>query len=365
MAVDGAGNCYVTGWFQLTCDFDPDPVGVEERTTNGGGDMFLAKYDTDGNLVWVRTWGSVYEDYGQAVALDGSGNVYVTGAFYRSIADIDFDPGPGTDYHNAVGSYDVCLSKFDSDGNFLWAWTWGGVGEDWAYGIAATATGDVFVTGPFLESVDFNPDPVEQDIYNAGSDFDNVFVTKYNTAGVYQWTRVWDGGGRDNGRAAATDAAGNVYIVGDYGAPFNIGSFLRKYSPGGVLQYGYTWGSTDSDFAYGVATDGLGYLYVTGSFRYTVDFDPSGKTAFATSVGMEDIYLVKFSEGGVFQWVCSWGSWLYDEGLCVAADHSGNAYTSGYYYAETDFDPGPGVDIHTNVNWRDAFLSKILPQGSW
>ena len=123
VAVDSLGNTYVTGDFRGSVDFDPGP-GVTPELSEGLSDVFLSKFNTMGDLMWVRTWGGHYSDGGRGVAVDLSFNVYVTG-YYRYSAD--FHPGPwGEDIHYAMGEDDIFLTKFDSFGNYQWADTWVG-----------------------------------------------------------------------------------------------------------------------------------------------------------------------------------------------------------------------------------------------
>ena len=124
VTADDPGNVYVTGSFWSTVDFDPGP-GTDEHSSSGWDDAFLSKFDANGDFQWACSWGGGANDHGYGVAIDGSGNVYVTGYFFGTV---DFDPGEGEDAHSAFG-LDVVLSKFDSNGNFQWARTWGGAGD--------------------------------------------------------------------------------------------------------------------------------------------------------------------------------------------------------------------------------------------
>ncbi|MFH1514383.1 MAG: hypothetical protein ABIG42_02875, partial [bacterium] len=126
VATDASGNIYVTGYFSDVVDFDPGP-GTEEYTANGWSDVYLSKFDPNGNFVWARTWGGAESDEGYAADIDDSGNIYVTG-YYRET--VDFDPGPGTEEYTSNDRADVYLSKFDPNGNFVWARTWGGAESD-------------------------------------------------------------------------------------------------------------------------------------------------------------------------------------------------------------------------------------------
>jgi hypothetical protein len=377
VAVDGTGNAYVTGCFNGTVDFDPAAAGVDNHTSNGLYDVFLSKFDSSGNFLWARTWGGIEWDEGLGVAVDSSGSVYVTGVFYYTV---DFDPGSGVDNHACNGWYDVFLTKFDSLGNFKWAKTWGGIYWDIGYGVSVDGSGNVYVTGVFYGSVDFDPGPGEDNhTSNGGCD---VFLSKLDSSGNFLWARTWGGSsGQNYGNGVAVDVSGNAYVTGYfYGTvDFDPGPgvdnhtsngwgdvFLSKFDSSGNFQWAKTWGGIDyDDFGY-VAVDGSGNAYVTGYFWGTVDFDPAAAGVDNhTSNGAWDIFLSKFDSSGNFLWAKTWGGIDYDYGYGVAVDGSGNVYVTGSFQSTVDFDPDPGVDNHTSNGGSDVFLSKFDSSGNF
>jgi len=179
VALDGSGNTYVTGLFFETVDFDPGP-GQDNHTSNGSGDVFLSKFNLNGESLWTQTWGGSTWDRGRSVDLDGSGNAFVTGSF---TGKVDFDPSNEVDFHISNGNHDVFLSKFDSSGSFIWAPTWGGQDWDTAHSVAIDGLGNAYVTGYFKSTVDFNPGPSE-DFLTANGDFD-VFLSKFHPDGCW------------------------------------------------------------------------------------------------------------------------------------------------------------------------------------
>ncbi len=364
VAVDGSGNVYVTGRFN-------DP-------SNWNYDVFLSKFDSSGNFDWVRTWGGSSYDQGRGVAADDSGNVYVTGNFWGTV---DFNPDGG-DPHTSNGMGDVFLSKFDSLGNFGWAWTWGKGYDDYGYGVAADGSGNVYVTGYFRSTVDFDPDPGSEDPHTTNGNND-VFLSKFDSSGNFDWARTWGGLGSDMGYGVATDGSGNVYTTGyirstvdfdpDGGDPHTSNGyydvFLSKFDPSGNFDWARTWGGSNYDYGWGVATDGFSDVYVTGRFWYTVDFDPNGGDPH-TSNGKTDVFISKFDSSGNFEWAWTWGKSKYDSGRGVAADGSGNVYTSGYFREIVDFAPtdppcNEAPDEHISNGEYDSFLTKHLPDGCW
>jgi hypothetical protein len=165
-------------------DFNPDPTADDRYSSNGGSDIFLSKFDSSGTFVWARTWGGSDDDEGSGVAVDGSGNVYVTGDFQGT--SVDFNPDPtSVDPHSSNGSEDTFLSKFDSSGTFLWAHTWGGSDNDEGRGIAVDGSGNLYLTGDFQgTSVDFNPDPTADDPHSSKGEGD-IFLSKFKPDGYW------------------------------------------------------------------------------------------------------------------------------------------------------------------------------------
>jgi len=314
VAIDGSGNAYVAGIFWDTVDFDPG-FGVDEHTSNGEDDIFLSKFDSNGEFLWARTWGGYSYDRGYGVAIDGSGNAYVSGDFCGTV---DFDPGPGVDEHISddhisKAFWDASLSKFDSNGGFLWARTWGGDLDDHGYGVAIDGSGNAYVTGSFRDTADFDPGPgVDLHTTNGGGD---VFLSKFDSYGEFQWARTW----------------GGIYY----------------------------------DTGQGIAIDGSGNAYITGRFEDAIDFDPGPGVDEHTAKGHLDTFLSKFDLSGEFQWARTWGGDDMVEGNAVATDGSGNAYVTGDFSGGVDFDPGLGVDMHTSNGYSDAFLNKFPPDGNW
>jgi hypothetical protein len=373
VATDGSGNAYVTGCFTETVDFDPG-TGVDERTSNGGEDIFLSKFDPSGNFLWAKTWGgSYYQDVGFGVASDSSGNAYITGSFLNAV---DFDPGPGEDWHDGNG---VFLSKLDSSGSFLWARTWGGSFDDEGHHVAMDGSANPYVTGSFVGTVDFDPGVVV-DNHTSNGDVD-VFLSKFDSSGDFLWAETWGGTYADTGRSVAVDGSGIAYVTGAFSedtVDFDPGGgmdnhtskggidiFLSKFDPSGDFLWAKTWGGSSDDEGYHVAIDGSANPYVTGCFFGSVDFDPGSGVDSHISNGDHDVFLGKFDSSGDFLWAVTWGGIYSDKGYGVAADDSGNAHVTGYFSDTVDFDPGSGVDNHASNGSIDIFLSRFLPDGSW
>ena len=174
IAIDGSGNVYTTGNFDGTADFDPG-AGVFNLTSAGGPNNFISKLDASGNFVWAKSMGGgAYFDYSHSIALDGSGNVYTTGWFDGTA---DFDPGAGVFNLTSAGISDIFISKLDASGNFVWAKAMGGADPARGYSIALDGSGNVYTTGVFGGTVDFDPGAGVANLNHAGGG--DIFVAKY------------------------------------------------------------------------------------------------------------------------------------------------------------------------------------------
>jgi hypothetical protein len=380
---DGSGNVYVAGYFGgISVDFNPDPTAVEPHSSNGAFDVFLSKFDSSGALVWTRTWGGSDWDIGNDVAVDGSGNVYVTG--YFKSPSVDFDPGTSEDSHSSKGDEDIFLSKFDSSGTFVWARTWGGKWFDNGNGVDVDVSGNVYVTGYFNDLVDFDPGPADDPHTSNG--FYDSFVSKFDSSGTFVWARTWGGNDVDEGLDVDVDGSGNVYVTGDFQGTVDFDPdptaddlhtasgatdiFLSKFDSSGTFAWARTWGGSLISLGEqgdGVAVDGSGNVYVTGFFAGGVDFDPGTPVDPHVSNGIVDIFVSKFDSSGTFVWARTWGGGDEDVGNGVAVDGSGNVYVTGYFKsASVDFNPDlTADDPHLSNGFTDTFLSKFDSSGTF
>ncbi len=373
VATVGSDCIYVCGQFEQTVDFDPGP-GIDEHISNGDADVFLAKYDQAGIFLWSRTWGGPGTEYVKQAGIDSNGDIYVTGSFEEYF---DFDPGDGTDIKGANGSFDTYLSKFDSNGNYIWARTWGGFTTSQSTGLCVDSQDNVYITGHFGMTTDLDPGVGIDEHTSVGSN--DVYLSKIDSSGDYVWGRSWGGLMTDFGFDVTVYDSGPVYVIGVFmgsadldpgnGTDIHVSNgeqdiFLSKFDPSGVFQWARTWGGIEAEYSSTTAVDGNGNIYASGTFRETVDFDPGAGMDEHSSEGMRDIFISKFDDFGSFQWVRVWGGVESDyAGGCVS-DSLNNIYVSGSFSDEVDFDPGPGTEIHSSNGEHDVSLSKFDSSGN-
>jgi uncharacterized protein (AIM24 family) len=350
VAVDASGNVYITGSFNGTATF-----GATSKTSVGNNDIFIAKYSSSGTLQWVQSAGSTSNDLANGIALDASGNVYITGYFYGTATF-------GAISKTSAGNADIFVAKYSSSGTLQWVQSAGGTSNDAATGIAVDASGNVYITGYFFVTATFG---ATSKTSAGGSD---IFVAKYSSSGTLQWVQSAGGTSSDDANGIAIDASGNVYITGYFYGTATFGAtsktsagnadiFVAKYDPVGTA---WSWvesaGGTSTDAATGIAVDASGNVYITGYFYSTATFGVSSKT----SAGSADIFIAKYSNSGTLLWVQSVGGTSIDVAFGIALDASGNVYITGYFYVTATF----GATSKTSVGSADIFLAKYSNTGT-
>ncbi len=377
VAADASGNVYTTRMFTGTADFDPGGGTFNlVSTITASADVFISKLDASGNFVWAKQMGGPSGDIGTSIFLDASGNIYVAGYFEGTA---DFDPGAGIFNMTSAGVEDIFIAKLDASGNFSWAKQMGGTGPDAANFITLDASGNIYTTGFFENTADFDPGPGTFNLASAGSH--DVFISVLDASGNFSWARKIGGTGVDVGYSVKVDAAGNVCTAGyfqstadfDPGAGvFNItastgsDAFISRLDASGNFSWAKNFGGgAGYNVANSIALDASGNVYATGIFESTVDFDPGPGTFNLTSAGFGDIFVSKLDASGNFAWVKQMGGSNGEVGYSIALDASGNIFTTGQFGGTADFDPGAGTSNLTASGGGDIFISKLDASGNF
>lgn len=385
LTVDTLCNIYVCGAFTGTVDFDPGAANHSLSAVSNNSDIFIAKYDSSGHFLWAFNMGgnkvgnlNTNSNQGTTVTTDGA-SVYVTGYFQGTA---DFDPGPGTHMLSALGLVDTWVAKYDLNGNYRWAFNIGGPGgvsESNGQGISVDKTGNVFVSGYFGGTADFNPG-TQQDTLRAKGYID-IFLAKYDSLGSYLWAfNVGSPGSIAYSQALSMvcDSMGNVYTTGFFAgsADFDPDTssshvltsvysteadiYLAKYSSSGNYIWAFSLGATGThqNFGFALATDGVN-LFTCGRFSGTIDFDPGPGIRKISALGSYDIYEASYDLNGNYNWAFNIGKTGSNVGYAIAADHVGNLITTGWFSGNNnDFDPNIGIDYLNAIGSADVFLAK-------
>lgn len=300
---DVTGDLYTSGPFAGTVDFDPSSGGVFNLTTTGGDDVFIAKYSAGGNLIWAKMIGGATDDTPHGIALDPLGHVYCTGRFEGTV---DVDPGAGITNLIAAGSGDVFVVKLHSSGSFLWGKRLGGTSLDIVYALTSDQVGNVYTTGDFAGTADFDPGVGTSNITAVGSD--DYFVSKLDSAGGFVWAKAFGGSGIPVSHAIAVDSSQNVYT--------------------------------------------------TGYFAGTSDFDPGPGVYSLSPAGSFDVFVCKQNSAGDLDWVKKAGGSSTDNNFAATFNHSQNGviYVAGDFYSPTcSFDS----NVLTNAGSSDITIAKL------
>ena len=380
MATDSLGNVYVIGNLQGTnIDFDPGP-GVALLSSAGGTDIFFAKYDSSGNYKWAKSIGGSNEDVGARIAVDNSGSVYITG-WFESV-NVDFDPGPDAKMLSTAGLTDIYFGKYDTEGNYLWAYSIGSSYNEGGHDITVDNAGHLFITGYFGgTNVDFDPGAGTAFLSSQANSGD-VFLAKYHDDGTFDWAMNCSGPAYEVGNGIAVDNLGNVCITGGFrgSVDFNPGNdttllssaggydiFFAKYDSSGSYLWAHCAGSPGDDIGSDIVTDITQNIIISSRFHgANVDFDPGSGNAFLTSNGGFDIATAKYDAGGNYLWARQTGGQQDDYGVKIIVDIESNIYHTGSFKGtNVDFDPGPGTAYLNSAGNDDIYFTSYNSDGNY
>jgi len=305
----------------------------------------------DPSLSWNTFLGSSSTDQAKAIAVDSSGNVYVTGYSFATWGS------PLLPYSSGR---DIFVVKLNSSGALTWLTFLGGSGADAGYGIAVDSSGNVYVTGG-TSATWGSPK-------RAYSNSGDAYAAKLNTDGGLTWNTFLGSANWDNGKGIAVDSSGNVYVVGDsegtWGTPIrslyssgNKDAFVACLDSTGVLTWNTFLGNSGTDDGMAIALSGTD-IYVSGYCDATWQGTSAPVRAY---LGGNDAFAAKLDSDGGLTWNTFLGSAGTDYGYGIAADSSGNAYVSGYSSATW------GSPVRDFTSGNDAFAAKLSSSGvlSW
>ena len=329
------------------------------------------------DLVWAKGLLGAEAITPTAVATDAQGNIVIGGVFSGTV---DFNPGSGITNMTAMGYNDIFIMKLNMSGEFQWAFSLGGESSEYLEGMALDPQGNIYITGHYVDEVDFDPGQGEHKLVeNGGAD---IFIAKYNSAGAYQWAHSFGNEYSDAGTNIHIDKAGNVLVVGEFqeptdfdpGAgvaildPFGMDTYVAKYTPAGALVWARLIGGTGNVNGYHITSDARNNVYVTGRVRNKVDFDPGPGTHEITTTNNE-AFLLKLNADGLFKFAVLPGGSVtsknFNNHRPVGTDKDGNVYLAYDFKSSVDFNPGTGTVSLTSNGSEDIFLQKLDSLGSF
>lgn len=379
IGVDPAGNSYATGTFDNSATFGAGEANETTLVSGGGRDIYLAKFDTAGSLLWAtKAGGTGAFESGSGMAIDGDGNILISGFFSDSAT---FGAGEVNETTLiSAGGADIFVAKYDDDGSLLWARRAGGDSTDQGFSTAVDSAGNSCVFGSFNGSATFgSAEPNETTLVSAGNG--DVFIAKFAGDGSLLWAESAGGNLGDLPGSVAADMAGHCLVTGAFAADATFGAgepnetilsspggrdiFIAKYDTGdGSLLWAVGAVGASFNQGSGIAVDALGNPLVTGKIRgVTVfgDIDGGNGTILTSTDDSEDIFVAKYDSDGEFVWATWAGGTGADSGLGIAADGAGNSIVTGYFSGTATFF-GPGsMPMLSSDGSIDVFIAKYAP----
>lgn len=378
VTTDLYGDVIVDGKFNSPTDFDI-ASSVNSVVNSGYFDAYISKYSPSGSLIWVKTIAananSNESPYINSTVTDSSGNIYITGSFKGSI---DFDPSPtGSRILTSNGESDIFVLKLDRNGTLVWAGNMGSDESDVGNGLTVDSQDNVYVTGSFRKTVDFD---MTSGILNLTSEAtDTTFIIKLDKNGTIIWGKATQGTGADGGNSVAVDSAFNVFVTGinvgitDFNpnpsSTFNLISafegqfFIWKLdSSGNFLNAGVT---TPSNTVYPsrankIKIDSNNNVLVAGAFYGTIDFDfgPVNNSMNAMGTGCcSDAFILKVDNDLNYIWARKMGSTVSDMAYGLALDQNNNILSTGFMV-------GVVVNDTSGRSENEAFIWALDPAGN-
>ena len=288
VAVDDSDNVVITGFFKVEADF-----GGGDLVEAGLGDVFVAKYASDGTYLWANRYGGSKGDIGREVAFDSAGNVLLTG---YSEGTADFGGG----WLTSFGGVDIFLAKYDANGAHQWSKRFGNVNNCYGYDVVADAADNVIFTGSFIGTVDFEGGPLASTFHA------DIALAKYDPSGNHVWSehigQPSSSGGYVIPYGLDVDAAGNTVLTGRFSKTIDFGGgditatgnnsdiFLASYASDGSHRWSTKFGSGMQDEGQDVVFDPFGHVAVTGLWTSLIDLGSGNKTG----AGGNDVFVAKY-----------------------------------------------------------------------
>jgi hypothetical protein len=387
MTIDPAGNTYLAGTFNLGVQLDPSG-NTPALSAKGTNDLFIGKYTPSGEYVWGFNLGSTGTTiHAKSIASDGNGNIYITGV---TTGSIDFDPGEGNAIKAPSSALGIFVAKYDSSGAYQWTFLLNPESfNSSTLDIATDSSGNVYLTGGFKGSCNFNPLDIPANAIWRGSSInrmvlvdDVVFVAKYNSNGICQWAnrlRAFTPAfpaelpGAIAPTGIAVDAEGNVYATGGYtGSRINLDSagstsfinsrptiadtYIVKYNSSGAYQWGKVYDAERTvditNIVQSIFSDATGSVYVIGYTGTNIFFakrqGSNGNTVWQNTINSVPLPNINYRAG-------------------IYADAYGNVYISGNFTGiNVDFDPSPATaNLSLTSGGYGSYVAKYRPNGSY
>ena len=375
LAFDTNGNVLISGSFSKTVDFDPSAsaTSLTSASTNAS-DTFIAKYSNNMDFLWVKDIGgkSLGGNSGARLALDTAGNIVITGSYNLTS---DFDPSPAV-VNLQVSGYEMFLAKYSSSGDYIFAKRIGGTGFDYSRQIALDASNNIFISGTFAGSADFDPSSLS---FFLDSSNGTGFYAKYNNNGTF----ITAANVKANITAILINNTNELTVTGDFigtadfdpsAATANLISlqnnnvFLAKYANDGSYVFAKPIGGdkpSNSVLNY-IASDASGNIFRAGTLSAITDLDPSSAVFNLSSTSSMGAFIAKYNGNGGLQWAKAISGGTTFTVTAMNTDANGNTCIAGKFMGTVDFDPSENTaNLTANGSLSDLYIAKYDSNGNY
>lgn len=378
MDIDGNGNIFITGTFASTADLDPSNAVASVTSYGNSSDIFIAKYDANGNYKWGKSIGSVGNtDNGLDLCVDNQGSVMVTGHFTGSVT---FDPSNIAANRTALGGMDAFVVKYDSTGNFKWVNTIGSAAH-WERGkkIHCDANNNVFVTGEFASVIDIDPSAAVMNISPIGGTDGDIFIIKYNSTGSPQWAKSMGVNGQLDIEPSICLHQNSIYLAGyaQDSMDFDLGtgsyylpssSYYKMYVAKYDQNMQLIWAKQFQDSAYSVVSnlqfDNQENIVLTGEFNsynstnFDVDLSASTYYLNGDSTAFYNFFVAKYDSNMNFKNAFQINQSSYGYITSQDIDANNNVAICGHFKDTIYLNPSNTSTLAISQGEWDLFMGK-------
>lgn len=376
-AIDSSGNVYITGYSDNTLGIATR--GAYQTKLKGNVDVFVAKFTKSGTLAWGTYFGGSGYDGGNALCLDNSGNIFVSGNT-ESNSGVATTGAYSTAFSGkGTGIGDAFLAKFTNTGSLVWSTYFGGNGGENGTGVVTDKSGNVYMCGYTLSRTGIATTGAYQS-YFASKDTTapDGFLAKFSAAGALNWATYYGGTKIDQVLGIALDSGSNIYLTGVTSSP-GMGSngihqsvyagdtdaFLAKFSNGGVLSWHTYFGGRSYDNARGIAIDNNNNIFITGETCSKDSIATSGthQSNIGNWDGKSDAFLARFNNDGSLKWSTYYGGYGPDLGMSTGLDNHGSVYITGITQSDERIATRGAFQVSRTYGYN-AFLARFNYSGS-
>ncbi|MFT4602269.1 MAG: hypothetical protein ACI857_002455 [Arenicella sp.] len=349
-------SIYLTGFF--FSEFDGIPGTPNSNTVAvDATDLFLIKLDAQGDFVWMITVGGLDNQSGMGLIIDENQNILML----------------------ARESPNTSVYKFDANGSFVWYYVSGYANSTSPESISLDSEGNVYVSGTFSDTVDFDNSVVADELIAQGNE--DAFILKLDTDGEYIWSKSIGGpSGGAIGKEISINSEDDIILSGFFHGTVdfdpNAGNenftafgstdiFTTKLDSAGNHIWTMQTGGSLSNQVTGITLDGDDNIYSTGHFEGSMDADPSTNAEFLNTNGNFDFFVQKLNTDGEYLWAIGYGGMQYDIAKGICLDDDGEIYVTGNFGAAMDFDPGTEIYSLDAGVADDGFILKCSNDGDF